>query len=177
MAYLVLTSFTGGRTLSYGDNCLIQAKTTLVRLKCAKTSMSFPMHWLRTNLSQTLHRQAKQVSTFLSFSYCPGTYTSDGCSHNCLPITICLQKGHRSIGRHCTQDMCSLSERPVRGWYAVFSNSGEQASADHFMSPGGDGPKLIELLQMREKYLLQDRIELLGPVRHKDVLSVSFSNF
>ncbi|PPQ72390.1 hypothetical protein CVT26_006750 [Gymnopilus dilepis] len=37
---------------------------------------------------------------------------------------------------------------------------------------GGDGPKLIELLQMREKYLLQDRIELLGPVRHKDVLSV-----
>ncbi|KAF5318859.1 hypothetical protein D9619_010896 [Psilocybe cf. subviscida] len=37
---------------------------------------------------------------------------------------------------------------------------------------GGDGPKLIELLQMREKYLLQDRIELLGPIRHKDVLSV-----
>src|SRR4051812_47560484 len=25
---------------------------------------------------------------------------------------------------------------------------------------------------MREKYLLQDRIELLGPIRHKDVLSV-----
>ncbi|KAF8156841.1 glycosyltransferase family 4 protein [Crassisporium funariophilum] len=37
---------------------------------------------------------------------------------------------------------------------------------------GGDGPKLIDLLQMREKYLLQDRIELLGPIRHKDVLSV-----
>ncbi|KAE9391748.1 transferase [Gymnopus androsaceus JB14] len=27
---------------------------------------------------------------------------------------------------------------------------------------GGDGPKMIDLLQMREKYLLQDRIELLG---------------
>ncbi|KAF8906762.1 glycosyltransferase family 4 protein [Gymnopilus junonius] len=37
---------------------------------------------------------------------------------------------------------------------------------------GGDGPKLIELLQMREKHLLQDRIELLGSVRPKDVLSV-----
>ncbi|KAL9709824.1 Phosphatidylinositol N-acetylglucosaminyltransferase GPI3 subunit [Leucoagaricus gongylophorus] len=37
---------------------------------------------------------------------------------------------------------------------------------------GGDGPKLIDLLQMREKYLLQDRIELLGAVRHTDVLSV-----
>ncbi|KAF9455875.1 glycosyltransferase family 4 protein [Collybia nuda] len=37
---------------------------------------------------------------------------------------------------------------------------------------GGDGPKLIDLLQMREKYLLQDRIELLGPVRHGDVRSV-----
>ncbi|KAG6917608.1 hypothetical protein DXG01_001837 [Tephrocybe rancida] len=37
---------------------------------------------------------------------------------------------------------------------------------------GGDGPKLIDLLQMREKHLLQDRIELLGPVRHSDVQSV-----
>ncbi|TFK41447.1 glycosyltransferase family 4 protein [Crucibulum laeve] len=37
---------------------------------------------------------------------------------------------------------------------------------------GGDGPKLIDLLQMREKHLLQDRIELLGPIRHNDVLSV-----
>ena len=37
---------------------------------------------------------------------------------------------------------------------------------------GGDGPKLIELLQMREKYLLQDRIILLGPVRHADVRGV-----
>ncbi|KAI3598523.1 glycosyltransferase family 4 protein [Moniliophthora roreri] len=34
---------------------------------------------------------------------------------------------------------------------------------------GGDGPKLIELLQMREKHLLEDRIELLGPVKHNDV--------
>ncbi|EIM85477.1 glycosyltransferase family 4 protein [Stereum hirsutum FP-91666 SS1] len=37
---------------------------------------------------------------------------------------------------------------------------------------GGDGPKLIDLLQMREKHLLQDRIELLGPVRHRDVRDV-----
>ncbi|KAJ6532761.1 transferase [Mycena vulgaris] len=37
---------------------------------------------------------------------------------------------------------------------------------------GGDGPKLIDILQMREKYLLQDRIELLGSVRHTDVRSV-----
>ncbi|KAG6878039.1 hypothetical protein C0992_008730 [Termitomyces sp. T32_za158] len=37
---------------------------------------------------------------------------------------------------------------------------------------GGDGPKLIDLLQMREKHLLQDRIELLGPIRHSDVRSV-----
>ncbi|KAF9235599.1 glycosyltransferase family 4 protein [Melanogaster broomeanus] len=37
---------------------------------------------------------------------------------------------------------------------------------------GGDGPKLNELLQMRERHLLQDRIELLGPVRHRDVRDV-----
>jgi phosphatidylinositol glycan class A protein len=38
---------------------------------------------------------------------------------------------------------------------------------------GGDGPKLIEILQMREKHLLQDRIQLLGPVRPSDVRDVS----
>ncbi|KIJ63058.1 glycosyltransferase family 4 protein [Hydnomerulius pinastri MD-312] len=37
---------------------------------------------------------------------------------------------------------------------------------------GGDGPKLNDLLQVRERYLLQDRIELLGPVRHRDVRDV-----
>lgn len=34
---------------------------------------------------------------------------------------------------------------------------------------GGDGPKMIDLLQMREKYLLQDRIELVGAVGHGEV--------
>lgn len=37
---------------------------------------------------------------------------------------------------------------------------------------GGDGPKLIDLLQMREKHRLQDRIELLGAVKPNDVCSV-----
>ncbi|KAK7676349.1 hypothetical protein QCA50_020690 [Cerrena zonata] len=37
---------------------------------------------------------------------------------------------------------------------------------------GGDGPKLIDLLQMREKNQLQDQIELLGSVRHRDVRDV-----
>ncbi|KAJ7718692.1 glycosyltransferase family 4 protein [Mycena maculata] len=37
---------------------------------------------------------------------------------------------------------------------------------------GGDGPKLIDLLQMRENHLLQDRVTLLGSVRHNDVRSV-----
>ncbi|KAF9226232.1 glycosyltransferase family 4 protein [Gyrodon lividus] len=37
---------------------------------------------------------------------------------------------------------------------------------------GGDGPKLNDLLQMRERNLLQDRIELLGPIRHRDVRDV-----
>ena len=34
---------------------------------------------------------------------------------------------------------------------------------------GGDGPKMIDLLQMREAHLLQDRIELAGAVNHSDV--------
>ncbi len=34
---------------------------------------------------------------------------------------------------------------------------------------GGDGPKRVELEQMRERYLLQDRVELCGAVRQGEV--------
>jgi hypothetical protein len=37
---------------------------------------------------------------------------------------------------------------------------------------GGDGPKMTDLLQMRETHFLQDRITVLGPVAHRDVPSV-----
>lgn len=38
---------------------------------------------------------------------------------------------------------------------------------------GGDGPKMVELEQMREKYELQGRVELLGRVNPGDVRDVS----
>ena len=34
---------------------------------------------------------------------------------------------------------------------------------------GGDGPKYVELEQMRERYMLQDRVELVGAVRQRDI--------
>ncbi|WWC88843.1 uncharacterized protein L201_003758 [Kwoniella dendrophila CBS 6074] len=37
---------------------------------------------------------------------------------------------------------------------------------------GGDGPKMVELEQMREKFQLQDKVELLGKVNPGDVKSV-----
>ena len=39
---------------------------------------------------------------------------------------------------------------------------------------GGDGPKIIELEQMREKHqsLLANRVKLLGTVKHEDVRNV-----
>lgn len=39
---------------------------------------------------------------------------------------------------------------------------------------GGDGPKMIELEQMRDRHqrLLGDRVHLLGAVRHEDVPAV-----
>jgi len=37
---------------------------------------------------------------------------------------------------------------------------------------GGDGPKRIYLEQMREKYLLHDRVELLGKLMHHEVRNV-----
>lgn len=36
----------------------------------------------------------------------------------------------------------------------------------------GDGPKMIDVIQMREKYMLQDRIEMMGAVRHEQVRDV-----
>ena len=38
---------------------------------------------------------------------------------------------------------------------------------------GGDGPKRVELEQMREKYTLQDRVEMCGAIRQSDVQNVS----
>ena len=37
----------------------------------------------------------------------------------------------------------------------------------------GDGPKFLALEQMREKYMLQDRVEMLGSIRHEEVRDVS----
>lgn len=45
---------------------------------------------------------------------------------------------------------------------------------DSCVPVGGDGPKIVELDQMRDKYqtLLRDRVELLGGVKHEDVRGV-----
>lgn len=40
---------------------------------------------------------------------------------------------------------------------------------------GGDGPKRVRLEEMREKYSLQDRVEMLGAVPHSQVRSVLIS--
>jgi phosphatidylinositol glycan class A protein len=36
----------------------------------------------------------------------------------------------------------------------------------------GDGPKRIDLEQMRERFVLQDRVKLLGAVKHADMRNV-----
>lgn len=41
----------------------------------------------------------------------------------------------------------------------------------HFLI-AGSGPKAIDLEQMVEKYMLQDRVEMIGPVRHEEVRDV-----
>jgi phosphatidylinositol glycan class A protein len=42
----------------------------------------------------------------------------------------------------------------------------------HFVI-GGDGPKRVELEQMREKHLLHQRVELCGAIRQGDARDVS----
>ena len=41
-----------------------------------------------------------------------------------------------------------------------------------FEYEAGDGPKRVDLEQMREKFLLQDRVQLLGGIKHADVRNV-----
>jgi glycosyltransferase involved in cell wall biosynthesis len=41
----------------------------------------------------------------------------------------------------------------------------------------GDGPKFLALEEMREKYMLQDRVEMLGSIRHEEVRDVQTSIF
>jgi phosphatidylinositol N-acetylglucosaminyltransferase subunit A len=36
----------------------------------------------------------------------------------------------------------------------------------------GDGPKFLALEQMREKYMLQDKVEMIGSIRHEEVRDV-----
>lgn len=36
----------------------------------------------------------------------------------------------------------------------------------------GDGPKFLDLVQMREKYFLQERVQLMGAVKHEEVRDV-----
>jgi phosphatidylinositol glycan class A protein len=40
----------------------------------------------------------------------------------------------------------------------------------------GDGPKFLALEQMREKYMLQDKVEMLGSIRHEEVRDVRSVN-
>ena len=41
----------------------------------------------------------------------------------------------------------------------------------HFLI-AGSGPKAIDLQQMIEKHMLQDRVEMIGPIRHEEVRDV-----
>lgn len=41
----------------------------------------------------------------------------------------------------------------------------------HFLI-GGDGPKRVMMEEMREKYQLQERVEMIGAVAHGDVRKV-----
>ena len=93
-----------------------------------------------------------------------------GASYYCSAFSLSIPKRDRPFDRDSTSHMRGVSECEFRYRYkSVELMHGIYLS----IWAGGDGPKLIELLQMREKHRLQDRIELLGSVRHEDVSSVS----
>jgi len=52
------------------------------------------------------------------------------------------------------------------------ANTGVNTLIGYCVPSGGDGPKRIDLEQMREKHHLHDRVELIGAVKHSEVRDV-----
>ena len=84
-----------------------------------------------------------------------------------------ISQRDRPPHRRSAESLRSPSRRqnPDR-FVALFSILNSQLTSNH---TGGDGPKIVELDQMRDKHqtLLGDRVELLGAVRHENVRAVS----
>lgn len=97
----------------------------------------------------------------------------DFVSHNRRTFSVGLPQGHRPTSSNRTENLLQVSACSFRD-RSVLRASDLARLLTPFIE-GGDGPKLIDLLQMREKYLLQDRIELLGPIHPRDVRSVRSS--
>ena len=62
--------------------------------------------------------------------------------------------------------------RPRRPANGSSNNSDDRWLGRTVHVTGGDGPKRIDLEQMREKYQLHDRVELIGAVKHSEVRDV-----
>ena len=78
-----------------------------------------------------------------------------------------LPKGHGSLGCDYSKNMCPASRCALHHWYC--------ARRITIMSLlAGDGPKRIDLEQMREKHMLQDRVDLLGSIKHSEVRNVCY---
>ena len=88
-----------------------------------------------------------------------------------------VSQRNRSLGGSCTTHLFCIPYRQICDRCGPHSWQFTSDSDSIGSTKGGTGPKLNELLQMREKHLLQDRIELLGPVRHSDVRDVSCLHF
>ena len=73
-------------------------------------------------------------------------------------------------GRHSWICTLSASGRGWCHWKCALVCPRFCLTATH---PGGDGPKKLEIEEMREKYQLQERVELLGAVQHADVRNVT----
>ena len=58
--------------------------------------------------------------------------------------------------------------------HRVIPDACERFPNIHFII-GGDGPKKLLLEEMREKYQLHDKVELLGAVPHSQVRNVKYS--
>lgn len=107
------------------------------------------------------------LSRPLSFCRCP----------RLLDATVQIEKFPSNLGRTGNRNAAYLpsSDRPLSlPFFALLSNfkALKHVVSQVYFVIGGDGPKRVQIEEMRERHGLQERMEMLGEVPHADVRSV-----
>ena len=95
-----------------------------------------------------------RVRSLIMFIKCLSSYTS----HHCCHQPVSLPKGCRLVGRNHSPCVSTISASAVHNRYQSLALN----PSSLISTQGGDGLKMLNLEEMRERHQLHDRVELLG---------------